>query len=215
MFLMPTPFGLVDVGLQAAAQAVAAGMNALQTMPMVSPSAALRWSRPGRTLPHDEVRHSGLAWQVRMSQPQSCFKSFASRSARYRAAPDALHGLAKHSCRRDGLRGGLQATIDEAKGVGIKTSPVPSRSIPLTVPRSWPVPSVDDWKKNAMPSNKCGAACKAAGMSFAYHNHNLEFRKIGDVLPYDLLLKETDPALVSMEMDIVGWWRAAPNRSPI
>ena len=44
----------------------------------------------------------------------------------------------------------------------------------------------------------------AAGLSFAYHNHNLELRKIGEVLPYDLLLKETDPSLVQMEMDI-GW----------
>ncbi|HEY0265425.1 MAG TPA: hypothetical protein VGC16_01655 [Rhizomicrobium sp.] len=41
-------------------------------------------------------------------------------------------------------------------------------------------------------------------MSFAYHNHNLEFRKIGDVVPYDMLLQETDPSLVQMEMDI-GW----------
>ena len=46
--------------------------------------------------------------------------------------------------------------------------------------------------------------CKKSGLTLGYHNHNLEFRKIGDVVPYDLLIKETDPALVSMEMDI-GW----------
>jgi sugar phosphate isomerase/epimerase len=65
-------------------------------------------------------------------------------------------------------------------------------------------PTVDDWKKNIDTFNKIGDLCKKSGLTFGYHNHNLEFRKIGEVVPYDLLLKETDPALVSMEMDI-GW----------
>ena len=108
----------------------------------------------------------------------------------------------------DGLRLNLQATIDEAKSVGIKNI---TCSFPL-YPEDRAVimkgPTVDDWKRNADTFNKAGAACKAAGMSFGYHNHNIEFRKIGEVLPYDLLLKETDPALVQMEMDI-GWVMAA------
>ena len=54
------------------------------------------------------------------------------------------------------------------------------------------------------PSTRSARLCKAAGLSFAYHNHNIEFRKIGDAVPYDLLLQQTDPALVQMEMDI-GW----------
>ena len=108
----------------------------------------------------------------------------------------------------DGLRLNLQATIDEAKSVGIKNI---TCSFPL-YPEDRAVilkgPTVDDWKRNADTFNKAGAACKAAGMSFGYHNHNIEFRKIGEVVPYDLLLKETDPALVQMEMDI-GWVMAA------
>jgi len=52
-------------------------------------------------------------------------------------------------------------------------------------------------------------------MSFAYHNHmcNSQDRRL--VLT-TLLLKETDPALVQMEMDI-GWGvcQAAADRSPI
>jgi sugar phosphate isomerase/epimerase len=65
-------------------------------------------------------------------------------------------------------------------------------------------PSVDDWKKNVDSFNKIGDLCKKAGLSFAFHNHNIEFRRAGDVVPYDLFLRETDPSLVSMEMDI-GW----------
>jgi len=104
----------------------------------------------------------------------------------------------------DGLRKTPQATIDEAKAAGIKNF---TCSFPL-YPEDRAVimkgPTVDDWKKNADAFNKFADLCKKSGLTFAYHNHNLEFRKIGDVVPYDLLLKETDPALVSMEMDI-GW----------
>jgi len=104
----------------------------------------------------------------------------------------------------DALRKTPQATIDEAKAAGIKNI---TCSFPL-YPEDRAVimkgPTVDDWKKNADAFNKFADLCKKSGLTFAYHNHNLEFRKIGDVVPYDLLLKETDPALVSMEMDI-GW----------
>jgi len=104
----------------------------------------------------------------------------------------------------DGLRSGLQTTIDEAKGVGIKNITCSFALYPQDRAAMMAGPTVDDWKRNADAFNKCGAACKAAGMSFAYHNHNIEFRKVGEVVPYDLLLKETDPSLVQMEMDI-GW----------
>jgi sugar phosphate isomerase/epimerase len=108
----------------------------------------------------------------------------------------------------DDLRVRLQATIDEAKGAGIKNITCSFPLYPADRAQIMAGPTVDDWKRNADAFNKAGAACKGAGMSFAYHNHNLEFRKIGDVLPYDLLLKETDPSLVQMEMDI-GWVKAA------
>jgi sugar phosphate isomerase/epimerase len=104
----------------------------------------------------------------------------------------------------DAMRTTPQATIDEAKAAGIKNI---TCSFPLYPPERATImagPTVDDWKKNADAFNKFADLCKKSGLSFAYHNHNLEFRKIGDVVPYDLLLKETDPALVSMEMDI-GW----------
>jgi sugar phosphate isomerase/epimerase len=104
----------------------------------------------------------------------------------------------------DALRGPVQATIDEAKAAGIKNITCSFPLYPADRPTIMAGPTLDDWKRNAEAFNKVGALCKQVGLTFAYHNHNLEFRKIGDVLPYDLLLKETDPALVSMEMDI-GW----------
>src|SRR5215475_2600471 len=104
----------------------------------------------------------------------------------------------------DDLRNTPQATIDQAKAAGIKNITCSFPLYPADRATIMKGPTVDDWKKNADAFNKIGDLCKKSGLTLAYHNHNLEFRKIGDVLPYELLLKETDPALVSMEMDI-GW----------
>ena len=104
----------------------------------------------------------------------------------------------------DDLRKTPQATIDQAKAVGITNITCSFPLYPADRGAFMAGPSVDDWRKNADTFNKLGALCRKSGMTFAYHNHNVEFRKVGDVLPYDLLLRETDPALVQMEMDI-GW----------
>ena len=51
--------------------------------------------------------------------------------------------------------------------------------------------------------NKCGELCKKSGMTFGYHNHNFEFSTmVGDGNLYDFILKNTDPSLVSQQMDV-------------
>lgn len=104
----------------------------------------------------------------------------------------------------DALRINAQATIDEAKAAGIKNITCSFPLYPADRAVIMAGPTLDDWKKNIDTFNTIGGLCKKSGLTLGYHNHNLEFRKIGDVVPYDLLIKETDPALVSMEMDI-GW----------
>jgi sugar phosphate isomerase/epimerase len=51
--------------------------------------------------------------------------------------------------------------------------------------------------------NKSGELCKKSGMKFGYHNHAFEFsQKFGDQTVYDIILKQTDPALVIQQLDI-------------
>ncbi|MGA7695720.1 MAG: sugar phosphate isomerase/epimerase [Candidatus Sulfotelmatobacter sp.] len=64
--------------------------------------------------------------------------------------------------------------------------------------------TLDDWRWNADQFNRIGERVKAAGMRFAYHNHTAEFRAENGVVFYDELLRSTDPAKVTMEMDC-GW----------
>ena len=69
--------------------------------------------------------------------------------------------------------------------------------------------SLDDFKRTAELANKIGAKAKQAGLQYAYHNHNFEFKdQGGGQTGYDLLLSETDPDLVKFELDC-GWMVAA------
>ena len=51
---------------------------------------------------------------------------------------------------------------------------------------------LDDFKKMAALANNIGRKAKEAGLQYAYHNHNFEFKDYGGQTGYDLLLKETD-----------------------
>lgn len=51
--------------------------------------------------------------------------------------------------------------------------------------------------------NKCGELCKKSSMKFGYHNHNFEIStKVGDITLYDFIIQNTDPELVTQQMDI-------------
>jgi len=63
----------------------------------------------------------------------------------------------------------------------------------------------DGWKRAAETFNRAGEESQKAGIQFGYHNHVEEFKPTADgKLPYDILLSESDPKLVKMEMDL-GW----------
>ncbi|MEY4964648.1 MAG: Myo-inosose-2 dehydratase [Pseudomonadota bacterium] len=106
------------------------------------------------------------------------------------------------------LRDTPQATIDQTRAVGIKDVTCSSPLYPTDPKIMAAGPSLDDWKRNADVFNKIGALCKAAGMTFGFHNHSREFKTIAGVAAFDTLLAYTDPALVNFEMD-VGWVQAS------
>ena len=73
--------------------------------------------------------------------------------------------------------------------------------------------TADDWKRIAAAFNRAGEAAKAAGLQFCYHNHDFEFVPLDGALPYDLLLAETDPKLVRLELDL--YWITKGGRDPL
>jgi len=55
--------------------------------------------------------------------------------------------------------------------------------------------------------NGLGSICRTHELKLGYHNHHMEFARLGSARAYDLLLERTDPELVRMELD-VGWAKA-------
>ena len=79
----------------------------------------------------------------------------------------------------------------------------PGRKVPVAAGDHAPL-SLADWRWNAEQFNAIGKQVKQAGLQFGYHNHTPEFARTEGAVPYDELLRLTDPALVTFEMDC-GW----------
>ena len=83
----------------------------------------------------------------------------------------------------------------------------------------------DAWKRVAATFNRAGEISKKAGIQFAYHNHHFEFVPANGTTPFDLLLKECDPDLVKIELDLcwitvagqdpLVYFQRAPGRFPL
>lgn len=73
--------------------------------------------------------------------------------------------------------------------------------------------TLDDYKKMADTFNKIGAAAKKAGVKFAYHNHGYGLQKMNGQIPIKIILDNTDPALVFLEMDL--YWTTAGGADPV
>ncbi len=85
--------------------------------------------------------------------------------------------------------------------------------------------TIDNYMKVADDFNKAGEECKKLGLKFGYHNHEYEFESDNDQVLYNVLLDNTDPELVHMELDL-GWvvasgkdplnyFKAYPGRFPL
>jgi sugar phosphate isomerase/epimerase len=64
--------------------------------------------------------------------------------------------------------------------------------------------TVENYKRSAEIFLKAGEDCKKVNIAFGYHNHSSEFEKDNGQTLYDILLDNTEPELVKMEMDL-GW----------
>ncbi len=61
----------------------------------------------------------------------------------------------------------------------------------------------DDLLRYMEVFNKSGELCKKSGMRFGYHNHDFEFsQQLNGQTVYDIMLKNTDPTLVTQQLDI-------------
>ena len=74
--------------------------------------------------------------------------------------------------------------------------------------------NIESYKKMVGDWNEVGGIMKNAGIQFGYHNHNFEFVDIDGIVPYyDILMKELDADLVTMEIDL--FWATKAGQDPV
>lgn len=105
----------------------------------------------------------------------------------------------------DAVQKGYAETAEAAHTIGIKYLTVASLDM-----RG--IKSEDDWKRTADAFNEAGRRAKADGLRFAYHNHSVEFTPAEGVIPMEILLGRTDPALVAFELDM--YWCVKAGHDP-
>lgn len=66
----------------------------------------------------------------------------------------------------------------------------------------------EDWKQVARILDKAGKGCNKRGFTLSHHNHDFEFKWYGDKTAWDILLENTDPANLKVELDVF-WARFA------
>lgn len=100
----------------------------------------------------------------------------------------------------------LEAYMEAANITGMEYIIVPSINGEV-------LKSADQFKAVAAKMNKAAEICKKSGLKLGYHNHNFEWKPIDGTTFYDVLINETDPTLVNMEMDM--YWVVRAGQDPI
>jgi sugar phosphate isomerase/epimerase len=118
-------------------------------------------------------------------------------------APSAHLGL-------DELRRDLPGQLRTARIVGNEYITVPVLMEALTGQTL----DLDFWRRTAEEFNRLARAAREQGIGFAYHNHWFEFDRLPDGRTgWDVLLAETDPAMVGFELDLL--WATFAGQDPV
>jgi len=117
------------------------------------------------------------------------------------------HGLAAPSTHVPiGEQDAWKAALDTAKAIGHDYIVMP------WIPEEKRL-TLDAWKNTADVFNRAAQMAHDAGLQFAYHNHDFEFPKLEGQVPYDVLLSNTDPKLVQLEIDL--YWMTKAGQDPL
>lgn len=106
----------------------------------------------------------------------------------------------------DAITTGWDRALDDALARGHRIVTIPW--LPADARKS-----AATWREVAARFNRAGEAARARGLGFAYHNHDFELTRVEGIVPFDLLLAETDPALVSFQMDV--FWLVKGGGDPL
>jgi sugar phosphate isomerase/epimerase len=101
---------------------------------------------------------------------------------------------------------GLEGKLTYARALGLKYV-----VCPMLPKEQWT--SADGFAKASKDFNHWGKQIADLGMKFAFHNHDYEFRPQGTTTGFQILMEQTDPNLVGLEMDC--YWMTQAGQDPL
>lgn len=96
---------------------------------------------------------------------------------------------------------------------GFEVTPRPGEDLAGVIGRLGAAMKPDHWKATADYLNAKAAILRKNDIRLGFHNHNIEFAGPAGAAGLDLLLRGTDPRLVSFELDI--GWAVAAGENPV
>ena len=154
-----------------------------------------------------------------------------------KSVPRTLAAVAKAGYREVELAGSFNVTAHEMKrlldanGLTCPSAHIPMSDLGMIWPSvledaniigqkyltvSWidaPERTLDGYKRVADRFNAAGRKARDEGVQLAFHNHAYGFEPIGGRIPYDILLRETDPRYLAMEADV--FWMRQAGQDPL
>jgi len=100
----------------------------------------------------------------------------------------------------------LDEVVGAASEAGLQYLVIPS------LPGKW-INSADALKQTADFMNMAGEKCRAKGMKLGFHNHTVEFKPVEGQKPMDVFLENTDPDLVTFQLDLA--WITKSGNDPL
>ncbi len=104
------------------------------------------------------------------------------------------------------MRGGWFRRLEDAAEVDHKWLVIPS--LPAA-----DRDSLDAIKRTAETLNRAAQDAKSYKIRIGYHNHDIEFQEVEGRVMFDVLLEETDPKLVEVELDL--YWITKAGADPL
>ncbi len=101
------------------------------------------------------------------------------------------------------LKDNMQQLVDEAATGGVE----------WLVCANTPIDTLEEINTSIAVLNKTGEACKKAGLGFAYHNHDAEFKAVEGKVPYELFLQQLNGDNVKFELDLA--WAIKGGADPV
>jgi len=152
--------------------------------------------------------HGTLAEVAKIGYREVEFAGYFGHTPKDVRAALGMHGLSAPSAHMpfERIRSGWDQVLDDARTVGHEYVVV--AWIPEEERRT-----ADGWRRVGELFTSAGEKTRAAGMQFAFHNHNYEFTPVEGRIPYDILLESSDRSLVQFEMDL--YWITSGKGDPL